>query len=159
MAGGRQREPIEILQKKGKKHLTKAEIAKRSATEVKGIPDGIAPPKYLTAKQKHEFERVAAQLCKLKVMGETDCDCLARYLIAQDMYIAMTKKLREKETIDDPVIFKFYAEQQERYYRQCERTAAALGLTISSRCKLVAPQPVIEVRENKFAKFEKSGSG
>ena len=159
MAGGRPRQPIELIQKKGKKHTTKAEIEARKKSEVKAQTDEIKPPKYLTAKQKHEFERISNQLIKLKVFGETDCDCLARYIIANDMYIAMTKKLREKEVIDDPVLLDIYSKQQDKFFKQCERTAADLGLTISSRCRLVVPQTVIEVKENKFAKFEKADSG
>ena len=50
MAG--QRQPIALVQAKGKKHLTKAEIAERERTEVKAPSDRVTPPSYLTATQK-----------------------------------------------------------------------------------------------------------
>ena len=51
MAG--QRQPIALVQAKGKKHLTKAEIAEREQTEVKAPSDRVTPPSYLTAIQKN----------------------------------------------------------------------------------------------------------
>ena len=44
MAG--QRQPIALVQAKGKKHLTKAEIAERERTEVKAPSDRVTPPSY-----------------------------------------------------------------------------------------------------------------
>ena len=45
MAG--QRQPVELLLAKGKKHLTKAEIEERQSKEVKASNDNIKPPSYL----------------------------------------------------------------------------------------------------------------
>ena len=57
MAG--QRQPIALVQAKGKKHLTKAEIAERERTEVKAPSDRVTPPSYLTATQKKAFRKTA----------------------------------------------------------------------------------------------------
>jgi P27 family predicted phage terminase small subunit len=89
-------------------------------------------------------------------MGETDTDALGRYLIALDFYVTAVKKLRTKEVKDDPIKFDKWAKIQERYFKQCRASANDLGLSISSRCKLVVPTPEDDKpKTNKFGKFEK----
>ena len=154
MAG--QRQPIELLQVKGSKHLTKAEIQDRQDREIKPITDDIIAPAYLTKKQKTEFYRIAEQLQKLKIMGETDVDALGRYITANDFYVNAVKKMRSKEVQNDPIKFGHWAKIQERYFKQCRSSANDLGLSISSRCKLVVPETKKETpKENKFKRFEK----
>lgn len=154
MAG--QRQPLELILANGSKHLTKSEIAERQAREVKPCTDGIAPPSYLTKKQKSEFTRIAEQLKKLKIMGETDVDALARYILARDTYIALTKQIRKKEILENPIILNQYMKNQDRAFKQCHTAAKALGLTIADRCRLVVPEIKQETKpENKFKKFEK----
>lgn len=157
MAG--QRQPIDLVVAKGKKNLTKAEIQERRDREIKPITDDIIAPSYLTAKQKKEFDKIAGQLKKLKIMGETDVDALARYIIANDFYIHAVKQLRKTEIKNDPELFEAWARNQERYFKQCRSSATDLGLTISSRCKLVVPATKeAPVKQNKFSKFEKGSA-
>lgn len=154
MAG--QRLPLELVQARGSKHLTKAEIQERQEREIKPIADNIIAPAYLTKKQKDEFYKIADQLKKLKILGETDVDALSRYIVANDFYINAVKKMRSKEVKNDPVKFEAWAKIQERYFKQCRASANDLGLSISSRCKLVVPEAKKETpKENKFKKFEK----
>ena len=102
------------------------------------------------------FYRIADQLKKLKILGETDVDALARYITANDFYVNAVKKMRSKEVKDDPYKFETWAKIQERYFKQCRASANDLGLSISSRCKLVVPETKKETpKENKFKKFEK----
>lgn len=154
MAG--QRLPIAVLEARGNKHLTKAEKAEREAKEIKPIVDNITAPDYLTKKQAKEFYKVAEQLKKLKIMGETDVDALSRYITANDFYINAVKKLRSPTVKNDPFLYEQWSKIQERYFKQCRASANDLGLTISSRCKLVVPEANTEKpKENKFKKFEK----
>ena len=154
-----QRLPLEVVQARGSKHLTKAEIQGRQEREIKPITDNIIAPDYLTKKQKDEFYRIADQLKKLKILGETDVDALARYITANDFYINAVKKMRTKEVQDDPYKFGAWAKIQERYFKQCRASANDLGLSISSRCKLVVPvKKDDKPKENKFKKFEKRSS-
>lgn len=154
MAG--QRQPIELIKAKGAKHLTKAEIQERENSEIKPITDDIIAPEYLTKKQKETFYKIADQLKALKIMGETDVDALARYITANDFYINAVKKMRSKAVKDDPILFETWAKIQERYFKQCRSAANDLGLTISSRCRLVVPEKKADApKENKFKKFEK----
>lgn len=154
MAG--QRIPIELIQARGSKHLTKAEIQERQDKEIKPITDNIIAPDYLTKKQKDEFYKIADQLKKLKIMGETDVDALARYIVANDFYVNAVKQMRKKDVRSDPYMFESWSKIQERYYKQCRSSANDLGLSISSRCKLVVPETKKESpKQNKFKKFEK----
>ena len=176
MAG--QRQPIELVIANDRKHLTKAEIEERRQREIKPCTDNIAAPSYLTAKQRKEFYKIAEQLQKLNIMGETDAGALARYVTAQELYEQAVKDLRklpkerpsEEEKEDNPAGYfrkleSYYAlletatKRQDRYFKQAQTAAAALGLTISSRCRLVAPVIEEKPKENKFAKFGKAAGG
>lgn len=154
MAG--QRLPIEVVEARGSKHLTKAEIRERRERELKPITDNIIAPTFLTKKQKNEFYKISEQLEKLKIMGETDVDALARYIVANEFYINTVKQLRKPEVKNDPLAFEQWAKIQERYFKQCRASANDLGLSITSRCKLVVPKTDADTpKENKFKKFEK----
>lgn len=154
MAG--QRQPIELVIAKGKKNLTKAEIKERRDREIQPIADDIVAPSYLTKKQKDEFNKISDQLLKLKIMGETDVDALARYIISKDLYIKLSKQLTKKEILNNPILLDDYLKNQDKMFKQCRVSASDLGLTISSRCRLVVPATTEETkRENKFSRFEK----
>lgn len=156
---GGQRLPLEVVEARGSKHLTKAEKQERREREIKPITDNIIAPKFLTQKQKDEFYRISEQLKKLNIMGNTDVDALGRYIVANDFYINAVKQMRKPEVKNDPLKFDKWAKIQERYFKQCRASANDLGLSISSRCKLVVPQPKQDKpKENKFKKFEK-GAG
>ena len=154
----RPRLPVEVVQARGAKHLTKAEIQERNQSEVKPIADNIVATDYMTKKQKDEFYKISSQLQKLKIMGETDVDALARYITANDSYVHATKKLRTAEVKADPELYDGWSKIQERNFKMVRGAANDLGLTISSRCKLVVPEVNKEdtKKENKFKKFEKS---
>lgn len=167
MAGPRQ--PIGLVQANGRKHLTKEEIKRRTAEEVQPCTDNIKAPSYLTAKQKKQFDTIAGQLQKIKIMGETDVDALARYVTAQHFYEEAVKELRKlaKER-PAPGIERYYTllevwyetletadKRQDRYFKQAQTAARDLGLTISSRCKLQVPLKEEAPKENKFSKFTK----
>lgn len=150
------RQPTNLVIAKGKKHFGKAEIEERLSHEVQPVTDNIIAPDFLTKNQKEEFDKIANQLKKLKIMGETDVDALGRYIIAKDFYANAVRQMRKSEVKTDPVKFAAWAKVQERYFKQCRMSANDLGLSISSRCKLVVPETNKETpKENKFKKFEK----
>ena len=151
-----QRQPIELVLANGKKNLTKAEIKERLESEIKPVTDNITAPAYLTKKQKAEFDRYAGQLKKLKIMGETDVDALGRFVTAKDMYENAVKQMRKPEVKNDPYLFEKWLKVQDKLFKQCRSSANDLGLSISSRCKLVVPETnKVVKKENKFSRFEK----
>ena len=150
----RPREPIRLIEAKGKTNLTKAQIAERLATEVAPATDEIEAPRHLSAAQKKHFDKLANQLLKIKIMGETDCDTLARYVVAESQYQAATVRLRSiMQTSDDLDLMEQAAKLQDRFFKQASALARDLGLTISSRCRLIAPVKDEETKQNKFARF------
>lgn len=158
MAG--QKQPIELVLAKGKKHLTQAEIEERQATEIKPLEDKIIAPDNLTKKQKDEFYKIADQLSRMKIMSVTDVDTLARYIISRDNYFMYSKSMRSTAVKNNIDLLERYSRLQDRSYKQCHSTATALGLTIASRCKLEMPRLFDNTpKENKFNKFKKTGSG
>ncbi len=166
MAGPRQ--PIQLVVAKGKKNLTKKEIADRLATELAPCTDESRAPKYLKATEKKRFMKIAGQLDKLGILGETDTETLARYVTAQSQYEKITKELRTiLDNSPDETSLTYMedlntwidmqdrlAKMQNRYFTQAQTAASALGLTISSRCKLIAPKIDDTPKVNKFKKFE-----
>lgn len=148
------KQPIQLIQAKGKKHLTKSEIEERTLSEPQPITDGIAPPNFLLKPQKKRFNEIANQLQDLGVMGVTDCDALARYVIAESMYEKVTKLLRKPQILNDIEALKDYSLIQDKYFKQCRSAANDLGLSISARCRLVVPKAQEKPPENKFNKFQ-----
>lgn len=168
MASGRNKEPVKLIIAKGKKHLTKAEIKEREDNEIKVDATNVTPPNYLSKKQQEEFEKIANILLDIGIMSELDEECLAHYLISNTNYITYTKKLKSlnnmlAKTKDEKEISKImseidlYLKYQDRALNQSRACANDMGLSISSRCKLVAPQPKESPRQNKFKKFEVIG--
>lgn len=166
------RQPIELVIAKGKKHLTKNEIEERRRSEVRGLTNGIAAPSFLTAKQKRQFDVIAGQLLEIGIMSSTDNDALARYITAQGLYEQavkdLTKVQKEKPHEADAGklicwvnLLETLDKRVDRYYKQAQSAASALGLTISSRCKLVVPKSDEPPKGNKFDRFEggKAASG
>lgn len=148
------KQPIQLIQVKGKKHLTKSEIEERTLSEPQPVTDGIAPPSFLLKSQKDRFNEIAEQLQDLGVMGVTDCDALARYVIAESMYEKVTKLLRKPQILNDIEALKDYSLVQDKYFKQCRSAANDLGLSISSRCRLVVPKAPPAPTKNKFEKFQ-----
>lgn len=153
----RPREPVELLQAKGKKHLTKEEIANRKAGEVQVPFTDIKPPKYLSTKQKKVFKDLAGKLQAIKIYTELDADALGRYIIAQDLYVAYTEAINDLLEKGNLVLLKEVQNMQDKAFRQAQSSARDLGLTISSRCRLEVPVVKEESRANKFSVFSNPG--
>jgi P27 family predicted phage terminase small subunit len=158
---GRAKQPVSLLVLKGNKNLTKKEIKKRQEQEVKAPSDKVKPPSYLPTKLKKEFKKIASELVEIGIMTNLDNDALARFLMAQKMYIEVTDNLMKipsvinvpkyikdefGEKVQDGTIeasnpeFTEILINQDKLFKQCRAAASDLGLTISSRCRLVMPK-------------------
>ena len=154
MAGPRQ--PTALLELKGKKHFTKAELEERKNAEVKAETDNIVPPEYLTKKQAEEFLTLADELKRCEIMTNLDCDALARFILAREDYVAYTKLVRSiRKDVDNLVALEKADRMKRGAFADCNTAAKELGMTISSRCKLVVPKRDDAPKENKFTKFQK----
>lgn len=150
MAG--QRQPIELIMANGKKHLTKSEIENRKNTEIKAPAEHVVAPDYLDKKQKDKFYQISDDLLKIGIMSDLDCDSLGRYLMAESAYLKITKALKNL-SIEDIIIYEKMVNLQDKYFKQCRSIANDLGLSISSRCKLVVPKVEEKPKKNKFIAF------
>lgn len=170
----RPRQPVDLILHKGKKNLTKQEIAERQSTEVKAPSDKVKAPTYLPKELKREFKKISDQLIQIGIMTNLDVDALARFLLAKKMYLEVTeslinmipteeveyvKKDKEGNIVDEgtkTISNETYSElliNQDKLFKQCRVAASDLGLTISSRCKLVVPDKKEDKPPSKFAKF------
>lgn len=141
---GRPREPIDLIKAKGKKHLGEQEYEDRKNSEPYVPFTDITPPDYLKKKkQKATFMDYADKLISIGIMTELDVDCLARYIIAHDLYILYSKKLSSLLVKKDPDMLQLKDMQnlQDKAFKQAQSSARDLGLTITSRCKIVIPAP------------------
>lgn len=161
---GRKKLPIQLHKARGNpSRLTKAEIKHRKNTQVNAPPAELIIPKYLTARQKRDFADYAKQLSDLGIYSDLDREALAAYIIAVDEWqdytrrirrVKLTAKMTNEETSWALELRKQFALERDRVYRVAKGCASDLGLTITSRCKLVIPQ-VEEQEENKFKKYVK----
>ncbi|WP_026908944.1 phage terminase small subunit P27 family [Paucisalibacillus globulus] len=153
---GRNRQPLSVIQGKGRSnHLTKQVIKERQEQEeaVRGYTDNIVAPTYLTKKQKEEFDKVAAELIRLNIFSNLDVDSLARYIDSKTQYIQLLKdlkKIKSTLTMVDSITGKKMTIANEDYpklmrvkntlFNECRAAASDLGLSITSRLKLVIPK-------------------
>lgn len=165
----RPREPIDLIAAKGRKHLTAGEYDERRNTEVTAPADDVKPPAFLSKKEREKFDKLAEQLIELKIMSNLDCDVLARYIKAETEYIKVTKQIDKIKFLPDKksmvsedaqlseqyAKYNFLSKIQNRLMKACNENARELGLTISSRCRLVIPKTKEDKPENKFMKHTK----
>lgn len=149
MAG--QRQPISLIEAKGKAHFTKAQIEERKNSEVKVEADNIVPPEYLTEKQTTEFMTLADELQRCNIMTNLDCDALARFVVAKGDYAEYVKLVKSIPKNIDNLSALGKADKLKRgAFADCNTAAKELGMTISSRCKLVVPKKEETPKKNKF---------
>lgn len=138
MAGKRQ--PTAVVEANGLKHLSKKETAKRKAAEVRAkVPETIQPPEWLAKKHHTEFLEIAGLLCELKLYAELDRDVLAQYFLCRERWFQADKlaatAIREK----DEKTAREWNSVQSSYFKQARQCAEAMGLSVTSRCRMVIP--------------------
>ena len=138
---GKQREPIDLIKAKGKKHLTQAEYDQRKAQEVNVPFVDVEPPDYLNKKQAEKFMDIANKLLAIGIMTELDIDCLAMYVLSFDLYLGYTKTMMKLTKQNDVQGLKDVQIMQDKVFRQAFSAAKSLGMTITDRCKIVIPEP------------------
>lgn len=145
------RQPLALLEAKGAKHLSKKEAGERAAREVRvDAPKQIRPPEYLPESLREEFKALGKQLKDAGLLTALDFDNLARYLLARQSYLASTGELRRAQngTKDEKTgkvkvdyeLVDLLSRTQERFFKQCRNCANDMGLTVTSRCRLVLPE-------------------
>lgn len=130
----------DALKGRGKKHLSKKEEADRRAGEVSvPVADKAKPPKWLPEELKKAFRRLGKLLIQAGLYTELDADTLGRYLVAQDQWIQATQEASRYLSTKDQEKADAWGKIQERYFKQARSCANDMGLTVTSRCRLVVP--------------------
>ena len=143
----RPRQPTDTL----KKHLSQAEAAERRAQEFTLPPaEKATPPKWLgrgfddaTAKAlKTEFRKLGKQLIDAGLYADLDADTLAHYLVARHQWelAAVTAEAALSMGLAGMKPASAWSSIQDRYFSAARKCANELGLTLTSRCKLVVPE-------------------
>lgn len=151
------RQPTDLIKANGRKHLSKAEEAERRSREVSAPPAKTArPPKWLPETLKKEFRALGKQLIAAGLYTDLDADTLGRYLVAQHQWLIATGEAEKALTACEPdpdrpgavrrtpdqAQAEAWGRVQERYFKQARNCANDMGLTVSSRCRLVIPGSV-----------------
>lgn len=164
--------PVDVLKARGNKHLSVTEEAERRAGEVVFLAEeAVAPPPWLKGKKLREsFSEWEALLRKARIMSSLDADALARYLVAHTHWLKATEQLNKafvaRASAEQPEgegankeipidMVDSWSKIQERFFKQARGCATDLGLTITSRCRLVVPQGIPGPEENPFEKMKR----
>lgn len=147
--------PQNVIEMRGKSHQTKAEKEERRNSEPKMSDDKrIRAPDYLPEMLREEFNKLGQQLIKAKLACKLDCDVIARYLMSKQNWILAHEKAKDSLMFDDdPKVVDKWTKIANQYFNQCQACANAMGLTITSRCKLVVPQTKDEEENDPMAKM------
>jgi P27 family predicted phage terminase small subunit len=148
----------------GGKHWTKAEREARTMTEVKPAkPETKEPPAWVTnppdiltdAQDQKLFRKIAKQLLALDVgFCQMDTDFLAWYIQSKRQFDALEPMVLAAAQRGDVKNLSSIVKTRNTLFTQCRACANELGMTINSRCHLVAapakqeePDPLAELRE------------
>jgi|SRR5690625_2106255 len=155
---GRKRQPLSVIQGKGKSnHITKKAAREREEQEaaLQGNTDKIVAPDYLTNRQQEEFDQIANELVELNIFSNLDIDFLSRYIDSKTEYEKITKRMRAiKNPTESPEQMKMYSDlriNRNAFFNECKAAAVELGLSITSRLKLVIPK----AEKKEVSEFEK----
>ena len=139
---GRKKQPVAVIESRGDYHLGAETAYERARREPHSPDTAISPPEYLTDKHDvREFERYAEMLDHLHVWSELDADELARYVSAESAYRDYVRQLRAAIRSGDVSEMGRIQRLEIAQAEQARKSASALGMTITSRCKLVVPTP------------------
>ena len=193
MPGKRKPMDVNLSVVDGGKHWTKAEIKARRASELHlPKPKTLKPPAWLDSAGKKLFKHYAELLLAFPegIVSELDtgtlgryCDCELSYAEAsaqKTAWLNQCQMLRKQliETGDWSFVrdenykkaeeqVDYWSGQMARFEKICRGCAADMGLTVTSRCKLVVPQvelapevdPLTELRDKFLTGGQAVGDG
>lgn len=138
MAGKRM--PTAVVEANGRKHLSKKEKAERLAVEIRAeAPETVTPPKWLAKKHHKEFLEIAGKLVELELYAELDRDVLAQYFVCRERWLDADKLAAKAIRAKDEKTAREWNSVQSSYFKQARQCAEAMGMSVTSRCRLVVP--------------------
>lgn len=135
------RQPIDLIKVNGRKHLSKSEEAERRSFEPSvATPAVVVPPKWLPKRYHNEFLEIGQLLLDSGLYTELDKDVLGQYFTSRDGWLKANKKAMVAIRADDERLAQSWTTVQNTYFRQARQCAESMGLSITSRCRLVVPE-------------------
>lgn len=142
MSGKRQ--PTALVAANGRKHLTKAETDARLDREVHvPPPEAAMPPRWLAKKFHAEFREIGEILRSSGLYAELDRDVLAQYFVARERWTRADKLASNAIRDKDEKLAKEWTSVQGTYFKQARQCAEAMGLSVTSRCRIVVPDVIV----------------
>ena len=185
MAGKRRPMDVNLSVVDGGKHWTRDEIQQRQEQELKlEKPKALKAPSWLAGSAKKLFKAYAKQLLKFPagMVSELDTGTLARYCDCEAAYaeasrqkntwlnecsrllkdadadnLADLNKLPDysdaKEQVD------YWIGQMSKLEKICRGCASEMGLSVSSRCRLIVPKVDPKPEEDPLAQLQRKFMG
>lgn len=158
------RKPTDLVKADGKKHLSRAEEDARRDQEVHvPPPEAVKPPVWLAKKLHREFLEIGDILLKAGLYSELDRDVLAQYFVARDRWLNADRRAARAIRSGDEKLAKEWTGVQASYFKQARQCAESMGLSVTSRCRIVVPAAVVnaagaspEAEEDEFTKMLRS---
>ena len=142
MSGKRQ--PTALVEANGRKHLTQAEADQRRDHEVYMPPaDVVDPPKWLPKRLRAEYCEIGEMLNGAGLYAELDRDVLGQYFLCRERWVKADKKAAAAISKNDEKLAKDWTSIQGAYFKQARQCAEAMGLSVTSRCRIVVPTAVV----------------
>ena len=157
------RMPIEVLEARGRKHMGKQEMQEREDAQPKPSREvkRLTAPKWLPDNLRDDFNRIAGAIVDLmpRLVIRPDADTIANYCVIYEAWKYATQLANAALNDCNVDAAQTWSLIQDRYFKQARACAADLGLTITSRCRLVVPEredrgednPFLRIREVKRA--------
>lgn len=162
MARGKKAEPLDMLQSKGKKHLTKAEIEQRQSNQLEIGTDKIMIPDFVLnePEAKNLWDSLQDQLIEKKLLNNFTapafailCDCWAKYVKASELArkggVLIKHKTKGGEAvIQNPAVLAMtkMSDQVKKYACEFYLTPAA----IANYARNNQPQKPVDPYEEEF---------
>lgn len=145
---GRPRKPTSVLVATGSKHLSSTEEYERRQQETK-VPkaEKATPPKWLDEKLKQEFRKLGKKLIAAGLYTDLDADVLGMYLTHRHQWEQATREVESALFSGNIIGADKWTNVQQRLFKAARTCGAALGLDVTSRCRLVIPPALLPDEE------------
>lgn len=149
--GGR-RLPTDAVVANGRKHMSQAEEDARRDAEVHiPPPEAATPPTWLKKKYHKEFREIGEILLASGLYSELDRDVLAQYFVCRDQWLNADREAAKAIRTKDEKLAKKWTGIQSSYFKQARQCAEVMGLSVTSRCRIVVPQVIQNAAKDKSA--------
>lgn len=150
----RKRQPTAVIKANGRKHLSRTEENQRLDREIQ-TPETkqVRCPPWLPEEHRKEFLNLSRQLMALHIFCKLDRDTLGMYLVARQHWLDAGAHFEHAIAEGDTKAASSWSRTQHTAFSQCRACASDLGMTITSRCKLVVPKPDSEDEDDPMLKL------